>query len=204
MDNPFIGQICTFGFNFAPRSWSFCSGQLLAVSSNTALFSLLGTAYGGDGRTTFGLPDLRGKAGVSAGRHPGSLYDWRVGQQAGTEVHAMSLSELANHSHVAVFTAGSGDTNAEVSASTDAATQDAPTEGAYLAKNDGGRSSGVLMYREDAGTETVKLGGVTGGSGAGGSVDIQSTGGGTAFSLMQPTLVMNYCIATEGLYPSRS
>ncbi|WP_185236021.1 phage tail protein [Teredinibacter franksiae] len=204
MDNPFIGQICAFGFNFAPRNWAFCSGAMVAISSNTALFSLLGTAYGGDGRSTFGLPDLRGKAGMSAGQHPGSLYDWRVGQQAGSELHTLSASELANHSHVAVFTPGSGDTDAEVNVSTDAATQDAPTEGAYLAKNDGGRSDGVLLYRADAGAGTVKLGGVAGGSGAGGNVDIQSTGGSSAFSLMQPALVMNYCIATQGLYPSRS
>lgn len=205
MDNPFIGQICPFGFNFAPRTWAFCSGALVTISSNTALYSLLGTSFGGDGRTTFGLPDLRGRTGMGIGRHPGSRFDWRVGQSIGVELHEMSTAELANHSHVASFTPGSGDTVADVQVSTSPATQDTPTEGSYLAMNDGGRSPGVLIYRADEGTSgTVSLGGVSGGSGVGGSVDVQSTGGGVSFPVFQPSLVMNYCIATLGLYPSRS
>ncbi|NRB42157.1 MAG: phage tail protein [Pseudomonadales bacterium] len=204
MDSPFIGTICTFGFSFNPRNWAFCSGALLPISQNSTLFSLLGTTYGGDGRTTFGLPDLRGRTAMSTGRHPGSPFDWRMGQTTGVETHTININEMPNHSHVASFTPGSGDTNAEHNVSTDKATLDVPTEGAYLAANDGGRSAGVLMYRADAGEGTVKLGGVGGGSGVGGSVSLQSTGGSQAIGLMQPTLALNYCIALEGLYPSRN
>ena len=204
MDSPFIGQVCSFGFNFAPRNWSFCAGGLLPISENSALFSLLGTTYGGDGRTTFGLPDLRGRSSVGIGRHPGSLYDWRTGQKAGAEVHTMDELEMPNHTHAGVFTPGSGDTDAVVKASTDTATLDTPTEGAYLAANDGGRGDGTFLYRADAGNGTVTLGGVSGGAGLGGTVENQSTGGSRPFSLMPPLLVLNYCIALQGLYPSRS
>lgn len=199
MDQPFIGAICSFGFNFAPRQWSTCAGQLLAVSSNTSLFSLLGTEYGGDGRTTFALPDLRGRASISMGRHPGSNFDWRMGQAAGSETHTLTSAELASHSHTSAFTST---VVADVNVSTDAATQDGPTEGAYLAKNDGGRDPGIPIYRADAGSGTVKLGGVT--SSVSGAVDIHNAGGSMAFSIMQPTMVVNDCIAMFGIYPSRS
>jgi microcystin-dependent protein len=96
--NAFVGQILTVGFGFAPRGWAFCDGQLLAISSNTALFSLLGTTYGGDGRTTFGLPDLRGRAIVSPGNGPGlSHYNW--GQRGGVENVTLTAAEMPNHNH---------------------------------------------------------------------------------------------------------
>ena len=82
--NPFIGQIILFGGNFAPRNWAFCHGQLLSIAQNTALFSILGTTYGGDGRTTFGLPDFRGREVIGAGRGPG-LSDYRLGEKGGSE-----------------------------------------------------------------------------------------------------------------------
>lgn len=199
----FIGQICTFGFSFNPRGWSLCAGGLLPIAQNTTLFSLLGTTYGGDGRTTFALPDLRGRIATSNGRHPGSSFDWRIGQRFGAEGVTLSTAQMPHHSHVASFTPGPQDTDAQIEVSTDVATQDAPTEGCYLATNDGGRNPGVLIYRQDAGT-TVKLGGVTGGSGAGGEVALQSTGGSQQFSIFQPSLAVNYSIAMTGTYPSRS
>lgn len=204
MDSPFIGQICSFGFNFAPRNWAFCAGALLPISENSTLFSLLGTFYGGDGRTTFGLPDLRGRAGVNQGRHPGSSYDWRMGLAGGAETHTLSVSELATHTHMATFTASGGGEAAAVQASTDVATQDAPTAGCYLAKNDGGRDPGIPIYRADAGAGTVPLGGVSGGSVGGGVVTVHDSGAGRAFPIVQPVLVLNYCIAMNGTYPPRS
>jgi len=97
--DPFIGQIQAFGFNFAPRGWSLCDGQLLAISSNTALFSLIGTAFGGDGRTTFGLPDLRGRTAVHVGRGPGlSNITW--GQRGGRENVNLTIQELPAHNHI--------------------------------------------------------------------------------------------------------
>ena len=111
MSEPFIGQIKMFAGNFAPRSWSFCSGQLLAISQNDALFSLLGTTYGGDGRTTFGLPDLRGRLPIHMGQGPG-LNSRPIGQKSGNEQVTLAEQTLAAHTHE--------------SASTNAATHNSP------------------------------------------------------------------------------
>jgi microcystin-dependent protein len=96
--DPFIGTIATFGFNFAPRSWAFCNGQLLAISGNPSLFSLLGTTFGGDGRTTFGLPDLRGRVAVHPGNGPG-LQSIMWGQKSGTNNNTLNINNLPNHTH---------------------------------------------------------------------------------------------------------
>ncbi len=98
MSEPFVGEIRMFAGNFAPRSWAFCDGQLLAVSQNDALFSLLGTIYGGDGRTTFGLPDLRGRVPVHAGQGPG-LSQRRLGSQGGSEKVTLTVNQLPSHGH---------------------------------------------------------------------------------------------------------
>ena len=98
MSEPFVGEIRMFAGNFAPRGWSFCDGQLLAVSQNDALFSLLGTIYGGDGRTTFGLPDLRGRIPVHAGSGPG-LSPRRLGAKSGAEKVTITVNELPSHTH---------------------------------------------------------------------------------------------------------
>ncbi|MAP80541.1 MAG: phage tail protein [Aequorivita sp.] len=95
---PFLGQIQAFGFNFAPRGWAKCEGQLLAISQNTALFSLLGTTYGGDGRTTFGLPDLRGRVIISPGQGPG-LDNISWGQKSGAHSVSLNTTNLPAHSH---------------------------------------------------------------------------------------------------------
>ncbi len=95
---PFIGQIQLFGFNFAPRGWALCRGQLLPISQNTALFSLLGTIYGGDGRTTFGLPDLRGRVAIGFGQGPG-LSNHNIGQRSGAENSTLTEANLAPHNH---------------------------------------------------------------------------------------------------------
>lgn len=102
---PFIGQIQPFGFNFAPRGWAFCEGQLLPISQNSALFSLLGTIYGGDGRTTFALPDLRGRAMVHFGAGPG-LSSLSIGQRAGVENVTLGINHLPSHSHSLVLGGG--------------------------------------------------------------------------------------------------
>ncbi|POF29614.1 phage tail protein [Roseibium marinum] len=98
MSEPFVGEIRMFAGNFAPRGWAFCDGQLLAISQNDALFSLLGTIYGGDGRTTFGLPDLRGRIPLHAGTGPG-LSPRRLGSKSGTEHETLTINQLASHSH---------------------------------------------------------------------------------------------------------
>jgi microcystin-dependent protein len=98
MSEPFVGEIRMFAGNFAPRGWAFCDGQLLAVSQNDALFSLLGTIYGGDGRTTFGLPDLRGRIPLHQGHGPG-LSERRLGSKGGAEKETLTTNQLASHSH---------------------------------------------------------------------------------------------------------
>lgn len=98
MSEPFVGEIRMFAGNFAPRGWAFCDGQLLAVSQNDALFSLFGTIYGGDGRTTFGLPDLRGRIPIHAGHGPG-LSERRLGSKAGAEKVTLTVNQLPSHTH---------------------------------------------------------------------------------------------------------
>lgn len=98
MSEPFVGEVRMFAGNFAPRGWAFCDGQLLAVSQNDALFSLLGTIYGGDGRTTFGLPDLRGRIPIHAGSGPG-LSPRRLGAKGGSEKETLTVNQLPSHSH---------------------------------------------------------------------------------------------------------
>lgn len=95
---PFIGQIQAFGFNFAPRGWAKCHGQLLPISQNNALFALIGTIYGGDGRTTFALPDLRGRVAVAEGRGPG-LSDYTIGERGGQERVTLNANEIPQHNH---------------------------------------------------------------------------------------------------------
>ncbi len=129
MSEPFIAEIRIFAGNFAPRSWAFCSGQLLPISQNTALFSLVGTTYGGDGRTNFGLPDLQGRAPIGRGRGPG-LTDRRLGLKTGAEIASVSNAQMASHNHSA-----QGSENAPVSS--------APTDN-YVAHG-GGRGANAYL-----------------------------------------------------------
>lgn len=110
MATPFIGQISIFAGNFAPRGWAFCSGQLLAIAQNTALFSILGTTYGGNGQTTFALPDLRGRVPISAGQGPG-LSPYQLGQIAGAENTTLLVNNLPAHSHGIAASSGDQTTN---------------------------------------------------------------------------------------------
>ena len=105
MSEPFVGEIRMFAGNFAPRGWAFCDGQLLAVSQNDALFSLLGTIYGGDGRTTFGLPDMRGRIPIHAGTGPG-LSPRRLGSQAGAESVTLTILDMPSHTHAMSMSSG--------------------------------------------------------------------------------------------------
>ena len=110
MSDPFVGEIRMFAGNFAPQGWAFCDGQLLAISSNQALFSLLGTIYGGDGRTTFALPDLRGRVSIHPGNGPG-LQSVSLGQKGGSNNHLLTVSQLPSHNHPLANNAFEGDPN---------------------------------------------------------------------------------------------
>ena len=111
MPAPFVGEVRIFAGNFAPTGWAFCSGQLLSIAQNTALFSILGTAYGGDGRSTFGLPDLRGRVPMQPGQGPG-LSPRARGDAPGTEAHTLILPELPAHSHSLSANSGNGNDDA--------------------------------------------------------------------------------------------
>jgi microcystin-dependent protein len=107
MATPYIGEITMCGLNFAPRGWAFCDGSLLAISSNTALFSILGTTYGGNGRTSFGLPDLRGRVPIQQGNGPG-LSSRRLGERGGAETHTLTAVDIPQHNHGALVSNGNG------------------------------------------------------------------------------------------------
>lgn len=210
MADPFIGEIRLFGFNFNPRGWYLCNGGLLSIANESTLFSLLGIQYGGDGRVTFGLPDLRGRVPMSKGRYPGSDYDWQQGQMWGFETHTLTISEMPQHSHGATFTPTMvPPLTVTIEATKEPGTESLPSEGAYLAAStapSGGADKNELIYKANPspGT-TVKLGGVTvTGRGVSGIVTVDANGGSRAFSIMQPTLALNYCIAQLGTYPPRS
>ncbi|MBU1431758.1 tail fiber protein [Myxococcota bacterium] len=132
---PFIGEICIFGGNFAPRGWAFCDGQLLPIAQNAALFSILGTTYGGDGRTTFALPDLRGRLACHPGRGPG-LTERRLGQAFGAETITLQEAQIPSHSHgvpASAQPASDANPRAGLPAVTPDATYGAPSGGAMNA-----------------------------------------------------------------------
>ena len=170
--NPFIGLIVMFGGNFAPRGWALCDGQLLPINQYSALFSILGTTYGGDGRTTFALPDLRGRVPIHEGTGPGlSPYD--LGQKGGSETVTLTTNQIPAHSHN--FELGS-------TGSTPAGS------GSFL-----GNVTGTnLIYNGTKSGNTLN-------SGA-----IHNTGGGQSHNNIQPYLAVNFIIALQGTYPSRS
>ncbi|WP_107498116.1 tail fiber protein [Thalassobius sp. I31.1] len=167
---PFIAQIMIFGGTFAPRGWAFCDGQLLPIASNEALFSLIGTTYGGDGRTTFALPDLRGRAPIHEGQGPG-LTNRQLGRTYGAEQVTLQADELPPHSHTMNV--------ANVTA-------------------DNSRPQGDMLARTEIYTATtsptVPLAAAT----------ISNSGAGQGHDNMQPSLAMNYIIALQGIFPSRS
>ena len=180
----FIGMIALFGFNFAPREWAFCSGSILPIAQNTALFSLLGTTYGGDGRTTFGLPDLRGRAPIHFGQAPG-LSPIRLGQTKGAESSTLTINQLAPHSH-----------GVTLSAATGPATTGAPAAGDYLAAVTETTKGAVFTYVSGTPppSPTIDLGGTA----------AANTGGGQAFQIRGPELAVNFSIAMQGIFPSRN
>jgi microcystin-dependent protein len=172
MSDPFVSQIMIFGGNYVPKGWLPCNGSLVQISQFQALFSLLGTTYGGDGQTTFGLPDLRGRAPVNAGASPGpGLAPYIPGQMGGAETVSITSESMAAHSHAV-----------KVSANNEAATITRP----------GGAILGTGAIYEPAASADANLGGVSGGK-AGGSQPHENR---------MPYIAMNYIICYEGIYPS--
>ncbi len=195
--DPFIGSICLTAATFCPSGvYIEANGQLLQINQYQALFSLLGTLYGGNGTTSFAVPDMRGRTPVGVGTGTG-LNPVMPGIQRGVEYTTLTVQQLPAHTHLAIFVPDNAST--AVQASTKQATKAQAAEGDYIASNNPLGGAAKFIPEGDAGT-TVALGGVTGG---GGSVQVESTGGGQSFASYPPQLALKYCIAYSGIYPSR-
>jgi microcystin-dependent protein len=176
--DPFLGEIRLMGCAYAPRGWAFCNGQAMAINQNQALFSLLGTTYGGNGVTTFNLPDLRGRVALGIGQGPG-LQNYVQGQMAGTENVTLTPAQMPQHIHPVTGTIKSTETSSGASPA-----------GFYPA------NSGITQYSTGASNASLAGGSLSGASG--------TTGGNQGHENHQPVMAMNYCIATVGIFPSRS
>lgn len=170
MSEPFLAEIRMMGFNFAPRGWAFLDGQILPINQNQSLYSLLGTTYGGDGRTSFALPDLRSRTPV----HRGGGHN--LAAKSGAETVSLNAAQMPNHTH-------------EVKASSAPGNARAPTDGLFAAE-----TPPDLAYRDhEAGTMTALRSGT-----------VTNSGGQQAHNNMQPYLTLTFCIALQGLFPSRN
>jgi microcystin-dependent protein len=175
MSNPFVAEIRMFCFNFAPKGWAWCDGQLLPISQNTALFSLLGTTYGGDGKSTFALPNMQGSSPMAPGQGPGlSLHD--LGEQGGSQDVTLLLSEIPVHSH-----------SVNAAPANFAANSDVPTNNAM------GKSSQGSVYVPDTQPSVTMSPNA-----------LSPAGGNLPHNNMMPYLAVYFAIAMQGVYPARN
>ncbi len=172
MSEPFIAEIRIFPYSFAPRGWANCDGQLLPISQNTALFALVGTTFGGDGRTTLGLPNLKGRGAMHPGRGPG-LTSRRLGERGGVEEVTLTEAQMANHTHAMRSLPVPGDASGP-------------------AGNTFARAVGATPYHASA--NLVDLA----------DQALLPAGGGQSHQNEQPFLTLRFCIALQGIFPSRS
>jgi len=177
-----IGYTTLFAGNFAPKNWAFCAGQVINIASNTALFSILGTTYGGNGTTTFGLPDLRGRTIVGQGTGPG-LSSYVLGQMGGTENVTISTSQMPAHVHPVAVVAANPATDDSATLST--------ASGNVYARD-------INSINPYAGGPFANMGVLQG------SIQMAPTGNGQAMSILRPLLGLNYVICTAGVYPARN
>jgi microcystin-dependent protein len=176
MADPFVAEIRIFGFYFAPKGWAFCDGQLLPISQNTALFSLLGTYYGGDGKSTFALPDLQGSAPMFWGQGPGlSIHD--LGERTGDETLTLLQSEMPSHSH-------------NMMANPTPGLLTAPAPDRTISRSQGGNA---YVPGSPAPTLVTMAGQL-----------LAPTGGDQPHNNMMPYLTLNFCIALQGVFPPRT
>lgn len=183
MSQPFVGQVIMFGGNFAPAGWMMCSGQIIPISENDVLFQLIGTTYGGDGQSTFALPDLRGRVPVHQGQGAG-LSNYVIGQASGAESVTLNTNQIPQHNHMMLTTAQT-------------ATAATPSTGTIMAnENVSNGSNNPYTYAPyNAGTPAQQP--LSGAS-------IAQTGGNQPHNNIQPVLTVTYCISLFGIFPSQN
>ena len=188
---PYLGEICLMATNFCPKNTIEAAGQVLSIPQNTALFSLYGTTFGGDGRVTFALPDVRGRIPVGQGQGPG-LSPVDVGQQWGRETVTLNSTNLPSHTH-----AVTSSLQANTTAGTDAMPSSGKNALAGVAVQEltGSGVVAAAAWGAPAGASTTPVAGI--------STTIGTTGGNQAFSIQPPSLGLRYCIVTQGIFPSR-
>jgi microcystin-dependent protein len=179
MSSPFVAEITMFAFNFPPKGWAFCDGQLLPISQNTALFSLLGTFYGGDGKSTFALPNLQGMAAIGQGDGAG-LSQYFIGETTGSENVTLIQSEMPSHNHSFVATSDVGTTLSSA--------------GNQLAQaHSGGKQASYTGNYLNTNAPNTPMS----------PASTTTTGGSLPHNNMQPYLTLNFCIAMQGVFPPR-
>ena len=197
MSNLYLGQILQGGWNFAPRGTAFCNGQTISIAQNTALFALLGTTYGGNGQTTFALPDLRSRSMVHWGQGPG-LSNIVIGQSGGTENVTLTQNQLPAHTHASTFASTS-----TLGASSAKASLQTPGNGTVLARTKDGAVPGPALpwiYLPSGTATDVSLGGLN----VAGTVANAVAGGSQPVGIRNPYLGITHVIVMEGIFPSRS
>jgi len=207
--DPFLGQIIITGYSFTPIRWASCDGQLVSLAENKALFALIGTTYGGDGRTNFALPDLRGQTIVGVGQKPGHRINWQRGDIFGNEVNTLTATNLPPHTHPASFDVSSMSVKSTMKVAQGKGNQNSAAQG-YLATGETGSGkvvkpvnnsySSVATANTELATDAINAT-ITGT----GQVTVgANTSGNNRINNIQPSMGMNYIIAMEGAFPSRN
>jgi microcystin-dependent protein len=186
MAEPFLGQVEIYAFDFPPKGWATCSGQLLPINQNQALFSLLGTTYGGNGQTTFGLPDLRGRMAIGWGQGQG-LSNYNLGQVGGEEAHTLIQNEMASHNHNLMVNSTTAATN----------NTDVPSTSVVLGQTTGKQTGVANPFALNLYTSGSP-------SGALATQSIGLGGGNQPHPNIMPYLTLSFCIALVGVFPSRN
>jgi microcystin-dependent protein len=179
MSQPFVGQIMMFAGNFPPSGWAICSGQLMPISENETLFNLIGTTYGGDGQSTFGLPDLQGRVAIHQGQGSG-LSNYVIGQKAGTETVTLNVNQIPQHNHFVATVTSPGN-------------QSVPASNTILADENSTAQGGgnAFTYLPPGGAQVALP-----------NASIGATGGNQPHNNIQPVMAITYCISLFGIFPS--
>tara|TARA_Y100001956_G_C4121212_1_gene187520 strand:- start:1073 stop:1768 length:696 start_codon:yes stop_codon:yes gene_type:complete len=203
-DTPMLGTMCAFAGNFAPRGYALAQGQLLSISQNTALFSILGTTYGGDGRTTFGLPDTRGRALVGSGNGPG-LSNYALGQKGGVEFVTLTEAQMPVHTHGAATSIGG---SIDISGIIDLHAFSGNSDDKSPVNNVLAQSKGKPLYASSAPDVTMSPDSISfnllATNNLSATTNLSSSGGAQSHENRMPYVAVNWIIALQGLYPSRN